>query len=312
MEPKAHHIVIGFFTLAAVAAALLFALWLDKSSADTEWAYYEIGFDHPVGGLSKGNPVLYSGIPVGDVQDLQLAPDNPAHVRVLVRVNNDIPVREDTRVELVLANITGSMSIQFTGGSQDSPVLLGTRNDPPFIQAEQSTLSNLLSNSESLVTKSDQLLSSANDLLAADNLSNIAAILENTRQASESVLANRERLLEVVEQLNAAGARTEEAATKVSGAADRAREVLGEDVKPVLTAMTEAITTLQPTLDRIDRLTANNEQALDNGLQGLGQLNPALRELRSTLRNLNSLTRQLEQDPARTLWGGDNLKEFEQ
>lgn len=312
MEPKAHHVVIGFFTLAAVSAALLFALWLGKTSADTEWAYYQIGFDHPVGGLSKGNPVLYSGVPVGNVQDLELAPDNPAHVRVLVRVDSDIPVRENSRVELVLANITGSMSIQFTGGSPDSPVLTGTRDAPPFIQADQSTLSNLLSNSESLATKSDQLLSSANDLLAADNLENLAAILENIRQTSDSVLANRERLIEVMAQLEAAGARTEEAAMKVSGAADSARNVLGEDVRPVLIAMTDAIKTLQPTLDRIDRLTADNEQALDSGLQGLGQLDPALRELRSTLRNLSSFTRKLEQDPAGTLWGGDNMKEFEQ
>jgi len=311
MEPKAHHIVIGFFTLAAAVAALLFALWLGKTSADTEWAYYQIGFDHPVGGLSKGNPVLYSGIPVGDVQDLELAPDNPAHVRVLVRVNSDIPVREDTRVELVLANITGSMSIQFTGGTPDSPVLTGTRSDPPFIQAEQSTLSNLLSNSESLVTKADQLLSSANTLLAADNLENVTTILENARKASESLVANQEQLLGIVEQFDAAGVRTEEAAIKVSAAADRAREVLGEDVKPVLTATTRAITSLQPTLDRIDRLTANNEKALDSGLQGLGELNPALRELRNTLRNLNSFTRKLEQDPARMLWGGDDMKEFE-
>lgn len=312
MEPKAHHIVIGFFTLAAVSAALLFTLWLGNTAADTEWDYYQIGFDHPVGGLSKGNPVLYSGIPVGDVQDLELAPDNPAHVRVLVRVNDDIPVRENTRVELVLANITGSMSIQFTGGTPDSPVLQGSRSDPPFIQADQSTLSNLLSNSESLATKADQLLSNANALFAAENLENITIILENARKASESLLANRQQLMQVVEQFNAAGTRTEEAAIKVSSAADRASHVLGDDVKPVLTAMTKAFTTLQPTLERIDRLSANNEQALDSGLQGLGELDPALRELRSTLRNLNSLTRKLEQDPARTLWGGDSLKEFEQ
>ena len=127
MEPKAHHLVIGVFTLIAVVAALLFALWLAKSSADREWAYYEIVFDHAVGGLSKGNPVLYSGVEVGDVLDLQLDFDNPGHVRVLVRVEQSVPVRKDTRAGLVLANITGSMSVQFSGGSKDSPILEGTR-----------------------------------------------------------------------------------------------------------------------------------------------------------------------------------------
>ena len=30
MEPRAHHVLIGSFTILAAAAALLFALWLGK------------------------------------------------------------------------------------------------------------------------------------------------------------------------------------------------------------------------------------------------------------------------------------------
>ncbi|MAC21446.1 MlaD family protein, partial [Marinobacter sp.] len=249
MEPKAHHVIIGFFTLAAVSAALLFALWLGKSSTDTNWAYYRIGFDHPVGGLAKGNPVLYTGVPVGDVLDLTLAPDNPAHVRVLVRVNQDIPVRENTRAGLVLANITGSMSIQFTGGTPDSPILEGHKDNPPLIAAEPSAFSNLLTNGEAMLGKAEQLLESANQLMSENNLSNIAEILENTRQASESLLASRDELEALMAQFDAAGIRAEEAAIKVSAAADRSREVLDERVEPVLLAMSRALTTLQPTLD---------------------------------------------------------------
>ena len=43
MEPKAHHVIIGFFTLAAVSAALLFALWLGKSSAHNRLTKQEPG-----------------------------------------------------------------------------------------------------------------------------------------------------------------------------------------------------------------------------------------------------------------------------
>lgn len=296
---------------------MLFALWLGKSSTDTNWAYYRIGFDHPVGGLAKGNPVLYTGVPVGDVLDLTLAPDNPpAHVRVLVRVNQDIPVRENTRAGLVLANITGSMSIQFTGGTPDSPPILeGHKANPPLIAAEPSAFSNLLTNGEAMLGKAEQLLESANQLMSENNLSNIAEILENTRQASESLLASRDELEALMARFDAAGIRAEEAAIKVSAAADRSREVLDERVEPVLLAMSRALTTLQPTLDRLDTLTGDNELALDAGLQGLGEITPpALRELRSTLRNLNSFTRRLEQDPPTgTLWGGGaGIKEYEQ
>ncbi|PPK50761.1 MlaD family protein [Marinobacter persicus] len=309
MEPKAHHVVIGFFTLVAVAAALVFALWLEKSQTDTEWAYYRINFDHPVGGLAEGNAVLYSGVNVGTVEDLTLAPENPAHVRVLVRVDQNIPIRANTKAGLVLANITGSMSVQFTGGSPDSPVLNGSRENPPVIEAQPSTLTSLLSNSETLLTKADQLLGSANELLSEDNLENIARILENTRAASESLLQSREDLIALLEQFNAAGARTEDAASRVSGAANHAREVLGK-LEPVIAGLADSVNSLQPTLERLDRLTADNEKALDTGLQGVGELGPALRELRNTLRTLNSFTRRLEQDTRGTLLGEETMKEY--
>ncbi len=312
MEPKAHHVIIGFFTLAAVTAALLFTLWLGKSSSDREWAYYQIDFDHPVSGLAKGNPVLYSGIQVGDVLELTLAPDNPAHVRVLVRVEQDIPIREDTKAGLVLANITGSMSIQFTGGTPQKANLQGDRSNPPLIHAEPSALNNLMNNGEAMLAQAELLLTNMNRLLATENVDNVSALIHNAREASESLLANREALIALMDQFNAAAVRAEEASIKVSGVSDRTRTVLNDRIVPVLNTMETAISTLQPSLERVDTITANNEHSLNAGLQGLSQLGPALRELKSTLRHLNSFTRRLEQDPAGTLWGGPTIKEFEQ
>lgn len=253
MEPKAHHLVIGVFTLISVVAALLFALWLAKSSADREWAYYEIVFDHAVGGLSKGNPVLYSGVEVGDVLDLQLDFDNPGHVRVLVRVEQSVPVRKDTRAGLVLANITGSMSVQFSGGSKDSPILEGTRERPATITAEPSAFNSLLTNGEVLLTKAEKLLTNANNLLSVENSENLTVILRNTREASDSLLGRREQLVALLERMDDAGKRTAEAASKVSTVSDNANALLQNEGKSLLTSMDKAMTTFQETAARIDR-----------------------------------------------------------
>ena len=156
MEPRAHHLIIGLFTILAFAAAMIFLLWLAKTSADQEWAYYEIVFDHAVGGLAEGNPVLYSGVQIGDVIELRLDPNDPGRVRVLVRVDQSVPVRENTKAGLVLANITGSMSLQFSGGSPDKPALEGDRDDPPVIVAEPSAFNNLMANGEELLAKADR------------------------------------------------------------------------------------------------------------------------------------------------------------
>mgnify|MGYP003349263619 CR=1 FL=1 len=42
METRANHVLIGSFALLVVAAAMLFALWIGKSSLDREFAEYDV------------------------------------------------------------------------------------------------------------------------------------------------------------------------------------------------------------------------------------------------------------------------------
>ncbi|MDX1598414.1 MAG: MlaD family protein [Marinobacter sp.] len=312
MEPRAHHIIIGLFTVAIAAAALVFTLWLGKTATDREWAWYEIGFDHPVSGLSKGNPVQYSGVEVGEVMELTLDPDNPSHVRVLIRVDENVKIRENTRVGLVLGNITGSMSVRFRGGTSDSPVIEGNRKDPPLIMAEPSVFTSLLDNGEALLSKAERLLTNANALFSPENSENLSIILRNTRIATDGLLARRGELEELMERMNDASVSAAEAADRVSTFADNADNLLQQEGQQTLAALQSAIASIQTTATRIEQLTANNEGSLDEGLQGLGELSPALRELRSTLRNLNHFTRRLEDDPTSTIWDRETIQEVPQ
>ena len=322
MEPRAHHLIIGLFTIIAFGAALIFSLWLAKSSADREWAYYEIVFDHAVSGLAEGNPVLYSGVQVGDVMTLTLDSENPGRVRVIVRVDQSVPIRDNTKAGLVLANITGSMSVQFSGGTPDRlngrpngrhsgrPVLKGDRDNPPVIVAAPSAFNSLLTNGEQLLAKADLLLTNATKLLSGDNLENMAAIAQNTREATDALITRREQLSALLDRFDAAGTRAEEAAIKVSRVSDNANELLQTDGRRVLKSMDKTLEVIYTTMSRIDQLTRDNRGAMDSGLQGMGELAPALRELRSTLRSLNQFTRRLEQDPTGTLFGNETMKEL--
>lgn len=312
MEPRAHHLIIGLFTVLAVAAALAFALWLSKSTADRDWSYYEVAFKYGVSGLSKGSPVLFSGVEVGNVEKIYLYPEDPREVRVLVRIDSNVPIRENTRAGLALANITGSMRIEFSGGTPDSPVLEGDINDPPLIVAERSAFSSMLTDGENLLKKADDLLTNANALFSEQNTENLTKILDNTRVATDALIARREQLAELLVRLDAASRRAEEAAIKVSKFSDNADDLLQTEGRQLLADLGKAINSVQVTASRIDNLAKENEGAVDAGLQGMGELAPALRELRSILRNLNQFTRRLEDNPSGTLWGGETIQEIQQ
>lgn len=309
MEPRAHHFLIGMFTIITAAAALVFALWLGKTR---EWAWYEVAFDHTVGGLSEGNPVLYNGVDVGDVVSLRLVRGNLGEVRVLVRVDETIPMHEDTRASLVLANITGSMSIEFSGGSQNSPLLIGSRENPSIIDAQRSALSGLLDNSQMLMNKADQLLRNANQLFSTDNIEQVSAILSNTREASEALVRKSAALDELFTNLNQASANASQAAAQIAEVSGTANALLRNEGRSALRSMDRALGNFDAVMQRLDTLTSDNAGALDAGLQGMGELAPALRELRNTLNNLNHFTRRLDENPAGTIWGVDTIKELPQ
>lgn len=310
MEPRAHHVLIGLFTVITLGSALLFALWLGKSSVDRDYAWYEIGFNRAVSGLSEGNAVQYSGIEVGDVVRLRLDPRDPRQVRALIRVYSDVPIKQDTRASLALANITGTMNIQLLGGTPQSPRLKGDRDDPPLIQAEPSPLSSLLSNSEELFLQVDTLLTHANRLLSEENAESLTRTLDNLEVVSRALVDQRHALGEAMARFGQAGEQLEASLRSLGRLGETADGLLDEEGRATLQSARRAMQSLEATTTRLDGLTARHEDSLARGLQGVGELDPAMRELHAALRALNRLVRRLEENPADALLGRDAIQEF--
>mgnify|MGYP005851816905 CR=1 FL=1 len=309
MEPRAHHVLIGMFTMVTIAAILLFALWLGNAESSRQYGYYEIGFRNGVSGLSEGSPVQYSGIEVGNVVTLSLDPQDPRHVKALVRVDSDIPLREDTEATLSLANITGAMTIQLYGGTPGSPMLEGDRGNPPYIQAEPSQFTTLISTSENLVTKADEFLTNANRFLSEENADNLTVTLENFRLTTEALVDERDNINRALVGVYDAAERARDTFDRYHELGDYLGELLAVQGYPALTQTREAAEALNRVSTRIDALVANNEGSVSQGLDSLGELAPVMQELQATLRNLSLLTSRLEEDPARALLGRDAIQE---
>lgn len=311
MEPRAHHVLIGLFTVVTVAAILLFALWLGDSENNRDYAYYEVGFEQGVSGLSQGSPVQYSGIEVGDVVELRLESDDPSKVRALVRIYQDVPVREDTGATLGLANITGAMTIQLFGGTPETDILEGNRDNPPLIQAEPSKFSNLLSSGEGLAEQADQFLTNANRFLSEENADNLSVSLDNLRDASDMLVSEQDNLNRALVSVYDAATRARETFRRYERLGDHLDDLLVDEGKPMLTSAREASESLNRAAARIDALVVDNEGSVDQGLQSLGELAPIMQELQVTMRNLRLLTQRLEEDPGKALLGQDPIQEVE-
>lgn len=304
METRAHHVLIGAFTLVVVAFVVLFALWLGKASLTKQYNYYDIVFTEAVTGLSKGSPVQYNGIQVGEVSRLKLDPKDPRKVLARIQLAANTPIKIDTRAKLGLLGLTGSAFVQLTGGAPDSASLMPTADNPvPKIKSESSALSALLSSGSDVVTNINGILDRLGHIVSKQNVARINSTLENINQTTSTLAAEREDLRTLIQQAAAA-------TTQLNQTLAGANKLVNGPGLQTLERAQAAMTSLQQTTKTLNDLLTENKGSLQSGLRGVDQIGPTLRELRSTLRDIHQITSQFQANPAGYLLGHDHPTEF--
>lgn len=307
MEPRAHHILIGVFTLVIAIGAILFALWLAKTGSDNKTKDYTVVFTEAVRGLSRGGAVQYNGIRIGEVTMLELDPQDIRRVLVSITIQESIPVKTDTKARLALTGITGTSVIELTGGSPNSPDLVDedlTDNYPAFIMATPSPIAELMAGGEELITNVSELLINANAFLSSDNAKRIGNSIEQLERLLEQLADGSEGLPELFASLNRASVEAEKMLSET-------RTLITKDGSGAFAKANEAMQSLNKTTQELQKIVADNAPAIQQGTQGFSQLAPAMQELRQTLSHIKNITQELQNNPSDYLLGGDKLQEFQ-
>jgi phospholipid/cholesterol/gamma-HCH transport system substrate-binding protein len=304
METKAHHVLIGAFTLVVLILGLLFALWLGKSSLSKQHHYYDVVFTEAVTGLSTGSPVQYNGIQVGQVSQLKLDPKDARKVIARIQVAADTPIKTDTRAKLGLLGLTGSAFVQLTGGAPDSALLMPTTANPvPIIKSENSALTKLLASGSDVVTNLNGILDRLGKLVSQDNVDHINRTLKHIDQTTTALAAERDDLRTLITQAAQASKQLNEALTG-------ANQLVNGPGRETLERAAKAMASLQQATQTLNTLLADNQESLQSGMRGVGQIAPALRELHGALRDIHQITNQLQANPAAYLLGREHPTEF--
>src|SRR5689334_10163597 len=120
METRSNYVMVGAVTVALLAGALLFIVWLAGLSGKTTKCY-DIYFAQAVGGLNKGSSVTFSGVPVGQVDKISLLPNRPEFVWVRIEVDEETPVLQGTTAQIHGVGFTGVNEIQLAGAERGRP-----------------------------------------------------------------------------------------------------------------------------------------------------------------------------------------------
>lgn len=304
METRAHHVIIGLFTLLAGAGAVLFAVWISNANTSSDYRYYTVVFREAVTGLSRGSAVQYRGIPIGDITELGLDPEDPSQVLAGIRISGTAPITRDTKARLTFTGITGNTVIELVPGDPNSPLLDGDGTQAARIPATPSPISSLLANGEDLMTNINQLVSNARDMLSGENAERIARTLESIEVAAGSLSSQGDDVKALISELTAASEQATELMSSIN-------VLVNEQGTRTLDNIEQTLASIASTSETLEQMLTDNSDAFASGMQGLGQLEPAISELRGSLTALRSITRRLEDNPARFLLGRDTFEEYE-
>ena len=107
MDTRSNQVLVGSITLGLLAALVVFVIWLSQVGSGGD-KRYDIFFTQSVEGLAKGSSVTFSGVPVGQIESINLVPDSPQFIRVRINVNGDTPVLEGSTATIRGVGFTGS------------------------------------------------------------------------------------------------------------------------------------------------------------------------------------------------------------
>lgn len=264
---RGRRIRAGLFALAAAALAAFALLAFGGLHLFRGGDGYRVEYEGTVYGLESGANVYMSGVRVGRVEAIELAPGDPSRVLVRIVVHEGTPVRADTRAMLQLMGITGLKVIDLRGGSPESPRLAPGST----IAAGETTLDKLQRRADEVADQTVALMARTNQILAQ--------VTELTDPRGELFQSARRGAADLAAASATVRAIADENRARIRGSF--------EAVAAMARSADEAVA-------QAKALIRDNAEAL----------RATLFDLRQASRNLKDLAREVRQRPSRLLFSG--------
>ena len=324
METRSNHILVGGVVLAMLLAVVLFVVWLSQAAGDQE-KRYDILFRQSVDGLAEGSAVTFSGVPVGQIESINLLPDTPEFVRVRITVREEAPVLVGTTATIKGVGFTGVSQIQLDPPetSARKPRTLAEISCPdgdqsaqcpygvPLIPTKPGALGELLSSAPELVERVSTLTARLTELLSDRNQNSIAAILANVQVISKNLAERSDEIAAAMADARIAIQQTGKAVEEMGQLADTSDQLLQRDARPLIADLRQTVRAAETSMQNLDSAIGDARPGLQAfSKQTIPEVGQLVRDLREMSDALSSVSQRLDQQGAAGIIGGTTLPDY--
>jgi phospholipid/cholesterol/gamma-HCH transport system substrate-binding protein len=303
METKSNYVMVGAITLLLVALLAAFTVWLSRAGEGGK-KEYDIFFQQSVNGLAKGSGVSFSGVPVGEIQSIELWEPDPEFVRVRITIKDSVPVLLGTTATINGVGFTGVSEIQLDGAVKGAPALVCPEANPksacptgvPVIPTKPGALGELLNNAPLLLERLSALTERLTNILSDKNQQTIEQILDNVENLSGTLATQAPDLRATIQESRIALQKAGLAADEITKMAGTTNKLLDSDGRPMLVELRKTLRSANGSLAALETTLNNANPAIETlNTQTLPEVTQLARDLRELSVSLKSVTDKVDQ-----------------
>ena len=311
METRSNHILVGSVVLILLIATAIFTVWLARVS-DGGQKVYDIFFKQSVEGLARGSAVSFSGVPVGQVQDIKIWKQDPDFVRVRIAVGEDVPILLGTTAS-IQGSFTGVSTLLLEGAKKGTaPITEIGPAGAPVIPTKPGGLGALLNSAPQLLERLSTLTERLSELLSDRNQESLGNILANVDRLSGSLADRGPEIAATLAETRVAIAQAGRAAEQIGALAGTTDQLLNEQGRPLIADLRQTIRRAGTTLDNVDAVVAEARPGVQNfSKQTIPEVGLLVRDLRELSESLSAVSERVNRGGAGALVGSHKLPDYE-
>lgn len=268
MEYRRSEVGAGIFILVSfiILAFMIFAV-SDIQSLFKKKKEIKVLFQYS-DGIEKNAPVRYSGIKIGKVTNIRMAPEFGDKVELTLSIYHDAIIKEDTRAAIKTQGLVGDKYVELSGGSPQMSVL---EPGKLLIGEESFKLEDLTKAGLELVTKMKGI---ANNI---DRIANNIDRMTGDPATTASIKTILHNLQDTSANLEVMTSSKDEVAQGLKNLPEMLKKL--EDLTTViLKKLEDSSTNLKAVTEKTDTMLGDNKKKIDDTLDNIKQMTQNLKE----------------------------------
>ena len=268
MEYRRSEVGAGIFILVSfiILALMIFAV-SDIQSLFKKKKEIKVLFQYS-DGIEKNAPVRYSGIKIGKVTNIRMAPEFGDKVELTLSIYHDAIIKEDTRAAIKTQGLVGDKYVELSGGSPQMSVL---EPGKLLIGEESFKLEDLTKAGLELVTKMKGI---ANNI---DRIANNIDRMTGDPATTASIKTILHNLQDTSANLEVMTSSKDEVAQGLKDLPEMLKK-LEDSTTVILKKLEDSSTNLKAVTEKTDTMLGDNKKKIDDTLDNIKQMTQNLKE----------------------------------